>query len=109
MNGYVLIEESARLIGLDFADEKLKIIGLTLVNTILCDLGYMGIKSLSNPLGITNQKVLDALKFGVAALGANAVGDGAMAENMSGIYRDKKGRLNAKISSVRDTLPRGEW
>ena len=42
MNGYAMLNEAARLIGLDSADEKLKIIGLTLLNSALVDMGIKG-------------------------------------------------------------------
>ena len=47
MNGYSMLNEAARLIGLDTADEKLKILGLTLLNTALADLGFKSVPTLS--------------------------------------------------------------
>ncbi|MBO5852313.1 MAG: hypothetical protein J6Q74_00690 [Clostridia bacterium] len=109
MNGYALLEEAARLIGLDFNDEKIKIIGLTLVNTALLDLGFAKIQGLGNPLGISNQKAEQALKFCLAALISNAVGDSATAENMSRIYGAQKAEIKSKTDRVREAFPQGEW
>ena len=109
MNGYALLEEAERLIVLDFNDEKIKIIGLTLLNTALSDLGFAKTKGLSNSLGITNQKAEEALKFSLAALISNSVGDLASAENMSRIYLAKKAEIKSKTDRVRDAFPRGEW
>ena len=109
MNGYFILNEAARLIGMDAADEKLKIIGVTLLNTALADMGCQKSISLSAPLTTKDEKVKEAVKFCLAALIANAIGDTEAAENMSGIYRVKKGELKAGIQRVKDILPKGEW
>ena len=109
MNGYIMLNEAARLIGLDTADEKLKILGLTLLNTALADLGFKSVPTLSLRLPEMGVKGAEAVKFCLAALMANAIGDSVSAENMSTVYRAKKGELKNSISKVRDTLPKGEW
>ena len=109
MNGYVILNESARLIGMDAADEKLKIIGATLLNTALADMSCQKCLSLSAPLKTKDERMLEAVKFCLAALIANAIGDTEAAENMSRIYKTKKGELKAGIQRVKDALPKGEW
>ena len=109
MNGYGILNESARLIGMDFADEKLKTIGLTLLNSALSDMGIRGISSLSATPRFKSQSEGEAVKFLLSALIANAVGDSLQAENMSQIYNTKKGELKACIGRIKDTLPRGEY
>ena len=109
MNGYSLLNEAARLIGLDGADEKLKIIGLKLLNSALADMNCPKILSLSAPLKIMGVKEAEAVKFCLAALAANALGDSEAAENMSRIYRKLKGETRDRITRVRDTMPKGEW
>ena len=108
MNGYAMLNEAARLIGLDSADEKLKIIGLTLLNSALVDMGIKRVPTLSLRLCICSDKKAEAVKFCLAALMANAIGDSAAAENMSKIYIAKKGELLSCIKKVKDTLPQGE-
>ena len=109
MNGYSLLNEAARLNGLDAADEKLKIIGLTLVNSALADMELPQISSLSQAVKTLGVKEAEAVRFCLAALVSNALGDSLSAENMSKIYREKKSAAKDKICRVRDTLPRGEW
>ena len=109
MNGYSILNEAARLCGLDFAEEKIKIMGLTLLNTALADMGLSKTASLSHPLKIKGVKEAEAVKFCLAALVANSVGEIEAAENMSQIYLRKKGELMRGIGRVKDTMPRGEW
>ena len=109
MNGYSMLNEAARLIGLDTADQKLKILGLTLLNTALADLGFKSVPTLSLRLPDMGVKGAEAVKFCLAALMANAIGDTEAAENMSTVYRGKKAELKSTIAKVKDTLPRGEW
>ena len=109
MNGYGMLNEAARLIGLDTADQKLKILGLTLLNTALADLGFKSVPTLSLRLPDMGVKGAEAVKFCLAALMANAIGDSEMAENMSAIYRGKKAKIQFAVEKVKDTLPRGEW
>lgn len=107
MNGYKLLTESARLIGLETVDENLKIIGLPLVNAVICELGYVEISSLSEKIGISSQKVLSALRFGVASLIANAVGDTEAATLTNEKYLSLLTKLKSRIDKVRDVLPKG--
>lgn len=108
MNGYNLLDEAAKLLGLDSADENMKIIGLPLLNEIIVDLGFMPLASLSETLGIAAPATLSALRFGVAALVANAVGEKENATALFELYSQKKTRLSSKIERVKDVLPRGE-
>ncbi len=109
MNGYSILNEAARLCGLDFAEEKIKIMGLTLLNSALADMELQKSVSLLAPVKITDVKEAEAVKFCLAALIANALGDSTAAENMSQIYFRKKGELKRGIGRVKDTMPQGEW
>ena len=108
MNGYALLNEAARLIGLDTADEKLKTIGLTLLNSALADIELTPIHSLSARVKVKGVKQVEAVKFCLAALVSNAIGDTAQAENMSRIYTSKKGELKSVIGRVSERLFLGE-
>ncbi len=108
MNGYKLIDDSAKLLGLDRADENMKIIGLPIANEIIVELGFMPLGSLSEKIGIAAPSTLSALRFGVAALMANAIGDTDSHTALYEIYTQKHSRLASKIEKVRDVLPRGE-
>ena len=50
MNGYKLLEDAARLIGLESADENLKIIGLPIVNAVLAELTLGRMSAASSPI-----------------------------------------------------------
>lgn len=108
MNGYKLLEDAARLIGLETADENLKIIGLPLVNAVITELGYTGIDSLSEKIGISSDKTCHALKFGVASLIANATGDTVASGTMREMYLSMYSKLSSRVERVRDVLPKGE-
>ena len=108
MNGYKLLDEAAKLLGMDWADENIKIIGLPLVNEIICELGFMPISSLSERIGIASPTVCSALRFGVATLIANAIGDLPSRNSLSQIYAQKYSKIASKIDKVRDIFPRGE-
>lgn len=108
MNGYKLIQDAARLIGLEGADENLKIIGLPLVNEIITELGYLPLSSLSDKIGISYPAACSALRFGVAALIANALGDEEAKDTMYQMYSKKYSRLTSKIERVKDVMPKGE-
>lgn len=108
MNGYKVLEEAAKLLGLSSVDENLKIIGLPLVNEILIDLGFAPLSSLYEKVGISSEKMLSALRFGVSALVAGAQGDFDSRESMSATYTAKKAELKNHISRVKNVIPGGE-
>lgn len=109
MNGYKLLTEAARLIGLEDADENLKIIGLPIVNSVITELGYAEILSLSEKIGISSKKVCLALRFGVASLIAGAIGDSVARDFAQQKYKEQKTRLACRIEKVRDVLPKGDF
>lgn len=109
MNGYKLLEDSARLIGLEAADENLKIIGLPIVNSVINELGYAEISSLSEKIGISSKRVCTALRFGVASLIAFARGDNEVGSVMNEKYAACYTKLNSNIEKVCDVLPKGEF
>lgn len=108
MNGYKLLEDAAKLLGLDRADDNMKIIGLPLVNEIITELGFVPIDSLSEKIGTASPAVCSAMRFGVAALMANAVGDTVLYNTLAQTFNQKRSTLASKIEKVRDVLPRGE-
>ena len=109
MNGYKLLEDSARLIGLEAVDENLKIIGLPIVNSVITELGYAEVSSLYEKIGISSKMVCNALRFGVASLIAAARGDSENGAVMKEKYSACYTRLNSHIEKVCDVLPKGEF
>lgn len=109
MNGYKLLEDSARLIGFESVDENLKIIGLPIVNSVITELGYAEISSLSEKIGISSKRVCNVLRFGVASLIAAARGDSETEAVMSEKYSACYTKLNSRIEKVCDVLPRGDF
>jgi hypothetical protein len=109
MTGYGLLTEGLRLMGIGEMDENIKIIGLTLVNTVICDLGFAPIGSLSENIGISSGDAVQTLIFGVATLICNAMGDTDGRNAMSGIYSQKLAAYKGRINKVRDVMPKGEY
>lgn len=109
MNGYKLLEDAARLIGLETADENLKIIGLPIVNAVLTERGYAEISSLSEKVGISSGRACSALRFGVAALVAGALGDTVAESYAKRKYSEHLSKLPSNVKRVRDVLPKGDF
>lgn len=108
MNGYKVMEESVKLIGISSLDDNLKIIGLPLVNSVLEDMGFVSVPSLSHLIGLPSDSHRRTLVFGVAMLIANALGDTESRQSMSDIYSKRLGLIKGSVSSVRDVIPKGE-
>ena len=108
MNGYKVIEEGAKIIGVSNLDDNLKIIGLPLVNSVLEDMGFVTITSLSQAVGLPSESHRRTLVFGVAMLIANALGDTEARQSMSDIYSKRLGLIKGSISGIRDVMPKGE-
>lgn len=109
MNGYKLLEDAARLIGLESADENLKIIGLPIVNAVLAERGFAEISSLSGKIGISSERVCTVLRFGVATLIAGALGDTSAEAFAKRNYREHLAKLPSNIKRVRDVLPKEDF
>lgn len=109
MNGYKVLEEAAKLQGISGLDDNIKIIGLSLINAVLCEMGFAELDSLSNPIGLPSVSHRRALLSGTAMLIANAVGDEESRNAFSEDYNKKLARLSFKIGKVKDALPKGEW
>ncbi|MBE6781733.1 MAG: hypothetical protein E7540_03320 [Ruminococcaceae bacterium] len=108
MNGYKVLEEGAKLIGISSLDDNLKIIGLPLLNSVVEDMGFVSLPSLSHLIGLPSDSHRRTLVFGVAMLLANALGDTEARESMSDIYSKRLGLIKGSVSSVRDVMPKGE-
>ena len=108
MNGYKALENSARILGLSSLDENLKIIGLPLVNAVLCDMGFKGLNSLSEKVGLPSEDCRTTFTFGLAKLIANAIGDSEGLNAVSKIYAKRMALLKSSVSPVLDILPKGE-
>lgn len=107
MNGYKVIEDAARLTGIEQIEEHLKIIGLPLVNAILEELDLTELASLSDEVGALQPSVRQALLFGVAMLICNATGNEEGRYAMSQIYSLKLSGIKGRTQRVRDVMPRG--
>lgn len=109
MNGYKLLTDAARLIGIVETDEELRIIGLPLINTVISELGFVPITSLSESVGISSPSATQALLFGTAMLICNALGDEEGRYAMSQIYSAKRAAIKGRVDRIRDTIPKGDW
>ncbi len=109
MNGYELLINSTRLIGINEPDENLKIIGLPLINAVIEELGFLPLSSLAENTGISSPDHRQALTFGTAMLICNALGDESGRNAMSQLYSRKLAKINGKNHRVRDVLPKGDW
>lgn len=107
MNGYKLLDDACRLLGLEGADDNVKIIGRPLVNAILGELGFAPIDSLSELVGVLSSRAEQALLFGTAMLIAGATGDETGKNTMSELYGRKRAALKGRISSVKARFPGG--
>lgn len=107
MNGYRLLDDACRLLGLERADDSVKIMGRPIINAVLCELGFAPLSSLSEPVGVLSPKAEQALLFGTAMLIANATGDETGRNSMSQIYSQKRAALKGRISAVKNRFPGG--
>lgn len=108
MNGYKILEDSARLAGFCELDDNLKIMGLVLINEIIQDLGYLPLSSLTESVGISYEKALSALRFGLAALILGTAGDLDGRNEMWAVYTKKKSQIKNRIVRVKNIMPGGE-
>lgn len=109
MNGYDILTHAARLIGVTQQDETVKIMGLSFVNATLSDMGFAGLLSLSEAVGLPGEDGRQTLIFGVAMLMANAFGDPDGRAAMAELYSRRLSKKESGISFVKDKLPKGEW
>lgn len=109
MNGYDILTLSARLIGIERLDEGIKMMGLSILNATLDDMGFMPISSLSEDTGLPAPGDRQTLIFGTAMLLANALGDGDGREAMGELYARRTAAKKGAIRSLRDVMPKGEW
>lgn len=109
MNGYKVLEEASKLQGISKLDENIKIIGLSLINAVLLEMGFAELESLSHPIGLPSTAHRSALIAGVAMFIANAVGDDETRNAFSDDYNKKLAKINSTTGRVRDTMPKGEW
>jgi hypothetical protein len=109
MNGYDVLTNSARLIGIKHQDETIKIMGLSFVNAILNEMGFAGLSSLSEAVGVSGEGAEQTLIFGTAMLMANAFGDADGRRAMAELYTRRIAKNGSGIALIRDKLPKGEW
>ena len=106
MNGYDILTAAARLTGIQQLDENLKIIGLTIVNSVLEDMGFLAVSSLGESVGLPSTGQRQTLIYGVAMLICNALGDAEGRKAMSDIYYPRLALIKGRVSSVRNIFPK---
>lgn len=109
MNGYDVLTHAARLVGITQQDETVRIMGLSFVNAIMNDMGFAGLVSLSEAVGVPSEDGRQTLILGVAMLMANAFGDADGRAAMEELYSRRLAKKESGISFVKDRLPKGEW
>ena len=109
MNGYDILTLSARLIGIERLDEGIKMMGLSLLNATLDDMGFMPLSSLSEDTGLPTPTDRQTLIFGTSMLLANALGDSDGREAMGELYSRRAATKKGGVRSLRDVMPKGEW
>ena len=109
MNGYEILNSAAKLAGFQGLDENLKITGLALVNTVIAEMGYLPISSLSEDTGIASPDARSTLITGTAMLISGSLGDTEERAAFSKIFCSKLATLKGKIGKVKDVLPKGDW
>lgn len=108
MNGYNVLTDAVRLIGLETPDDSLKIRGLAMINTILCELGYHPIRLLSQKTEVYSAVAVQALIVGTAMLIANSLGDSDCRNALSSAYNDIRRSAMGNINRIRDVMPKGD-
>ncbi len=108
MNGYNLLEQAARLTGLEQLDEKLKITGLVYLTAVSEEMGYVPPKSLSENLPFIGETDRGTALFGLAMFIANAVGEENMRQAFCETYNHRLRLTKNRMTRVRERMFRGE-
>ena len=104
MKAYNLLEQAVLLAGGTTPDELIKKTGVSIINTLLTDLGRESISSLSDEISSPHIGFFTTLTSGIAMMLAILWGDDEGASTLSEVYNSSRRRLLGKISRVKPTL-----
>ena len=108
MKAINILEQAVLLAGGTTPDETLKKAAVSIINTVLTDLGEKNIGSLADDMSFSSLGMLTVLTSGVAMLLAILWGDDEGAARLSDLYNSSRRQALGKISKVRTTLFGGE-
>lgn len=108
MKAFDILEQASLLAGGTAPDESLKAAGISLINTVLCDLGTKPVRSLADEPLLPSADCTTALINGVSMLICSLQGDDAGLACFNEMYLTHKKKLLCGVRSVRNTLFGGE-
>lgn len=107
MKGFNIICDAAALAGVSAEAKGIKTQGLVFLNTTLCEMGYLPIKSLGSPHGLP-VPARQTATLGCAMLISLAVGDGETASSLSGAYNQALSRQRGRVDRIVPRTFRGD-
>lgn len=108
MKAYNLLEQAVLLAGGTTPDELVKKTGVSILNTVLTDIGAENINSLADEITFSHNGYFTVLVSGAAMMIAVLWGDDAGIAKLSEIYNSSRKKLLSHISKVRPTLFGGD-
>lgn len=108
MTGNELLNSAAEVMGFESATKEMQKIGLTVINSVLEDLGKKSIQGLNNSLEGIKETEKQACIYGTALFLSVAFGDLRSKECFLPIYNEKRNKVKHTKTFVSDSLPKGE-
>ena len=108
MTGNEILRSAAVVMGFKQPTSEMIGTGLTVINSVLDDLGSDPIQNLESSPSDMSSAEEQACVYGVAMLLSVAIGDLRATECFSPIYNEKRSRAKGTKSFVTDSLPKGE-
>ncbi len=104
MKAYNILEQAVLLAGGTTPDELIKKTGVSIINTILTDLGKENISSLCDEISYPHSGFFTVLTSGIAMMLAILWGDDTGTSKLSEVYNSSRQKLLARISRVKPVL-----
>lgn len=108
MSGYKILEQALALMGIYSISQEVKRAGLLIINIVCEDLKLSGLSKLEENFEYKNQKELIALTYGVAMELALTMSDDYLKQTFQVLYSKKRSEIKNSISSVKDSVFKGE-
>ena len=107
MKGFNIICDAAALAGVSAEAKGIKTQGIVFLNTTLCEMGYLPIKSLGSPHGLP-VPARQTATLGCAMLISLAVGDSESASALSGAYNLALAKHKGRVDRIVQKAFRGD-
>lgn len=113
MTAYEVYLKTIKLLGYDAEQntaigDKLQKTAMTAISAVLEDLGFRKIVMIGSDTEIAaNEKISEALPYGVAMFVCSAIGDSEKQAFFTDIYNSKRTRCRAKTEKIKDIFTRG--